>query len=205
MGAYLVAGMTEQPAVLAYIGLGSNLPHAGQSGVELLSTALDDLAFHPNIALTCVSHFYSTSALVATPSDDVPDYCNAVAQIQTTLSGEHLLGVLQGLELAHGRTRSPNQRWQARTLDLDVLLYGDDIIASPHLTVPHLELHHRGFVLYPLQDIQNAMSRTITIPHLGNVDDVMARFLLKNQSSDNPQMCERLRATYTIKKHLTFK
>lgn len=191
---------TKKIAVLAYIGLGSNLPHAGQSGVELLSTALDDLASHPNIELTCVSHFYSSSAVVATPTDDVPDYCNAVAQINTTLSGEHLLGVLQGLELAHGRTRSPNQRWQARTLDLDVLLYGDQVIASPYLTVPHPELHHRGFVLYPLQDIQQAISHPITVPNLGDVDDVMARFLARNQASDAPQTCERLQATYTIKK-----
>lgn len=191
--------MAKQLEVLAYIGLGSNLPHAGQSGVELLSAALDDLASHPNIQLTCVSSFYTTSAVVATPSDDLPDYCNAVAQVKTTLSPEHFLGVLQGLELAHGRTRSTKQRWQARTLDLDVLLYGDQDITLPHLTVPHPELHHRGFVLYPLQDIQQTMLQTITVPNLGNVDDVMALFLAKNQSSNTPQTCERLQATYTIK------
>lgn len=196
-----VWSMAEQSPILAYIGLGSNLPHAGQSGVELLSSALDDLASHPNITLACVSHFYSTSAVVATPKDTVPDYCNAVAQIKTTLPPEQLLGVLQGVELAHGRTRTSKMRWQARTLDLDLLLYGDKVIALPYLTVPHPELAHRSFVLQPLKDIQTLTGQKINMPTLGFLDTLITQFETINSALSAPQKIQCLQAKYTIKNH----
>jgi 2-amino-4-hydroxy-6-hydroxymethyldihydropteridine diphosphokinase len=82
---------------------------------------------------------------------DQPDYVNAVLRINTSLSAQQLLTELQQIETAHGRVR--NIRWGARTLDLDILLFGNAIINDANLIVPHVEMANRGFVLYPLADI----------------------------------------------------
>ena len=83
-----------------------------------------------------------------------PDYLNAVVKLATDLPALSLLDALQAIENTQGRVRT--QRWAARTLDLDLLLYGEQIIDSPRLQVPHPRMGERGFVLYPLKDVTDA-------------------------------------------------
>ena len=87
---------------------------------------------------------------------DQPDYCNAVVEIDTTLQPTELLDAMQAIEKNHGRVRSV--RWGPRTLDLDILLYGNETIESERLTVPHYQMHVRNFVLCPLHDIAPSLS-----------------------------------------------
>jgi len=130
--------------VTAYIGLGSNL----QQPLEQVKRAFNELH-----AIPC-SRCLQRSPLYRSPPmgpRDQPDYVNAVAALETRLSPQDLLTALQGIEQSHHRVRE--RRWGARTLDLDLLLYGDQVIASADLEVPHPGLTERAFVLYPLRDI----------------------------------------------------
>lgn len=138
--------------VSVFIGLGSNLDNPRQH----VTTAFDDLAGLPETQLVCCSSLYVTKPLEferdpALPATQ-PSYINAVAQLMTTLSPLDLLHALQQIELAHGRVRD-GTRWAARTLDLDILLYGDETIQAPGLTIPHPGLMQRSFVLIPLREI----------------------------------------------------
>jgi len=128
----------------AYIGLGSNL----QNPTQQLQQALIALKALPQTQLVCVSSFYRSAPL---GPPDQPDYCNAVAALDTALAPLALLDALQSIEQAQGRLRG--ERWGARTLDLDILLFGGQIIKSEHLTVPHPQMQHRAFVLCPLAEI----------------------------------------------------
>lgn len=131
-------------AVIAYIGLGSNL----EAPVNQVQTAITELAGIRQSRLLRSSSLYQTAPLG--PAGQ-PDYINAVAALQTSLSADDLLTELQQLENRHQRVR--RDRWGARTLDLDLLLYGDEIIKSERLTVPHPRLGERNFVLIPLLEI----------------------------------------------------
>lgn len=131
---------------LAYIGLGSN---QGES-IATLKSALKQLAEHASIKLQTVSNFYQTKPI---GPQNQPDYVNAVAGLTTDLSAQALLAVLLEIERLHGRVRDPNLRWGPRTLDLDLLLYGDEIIQEANLIVPHPELCKRAFVIYPFLEI----------------------------------------------------
>ncbi|WP_226666157.1 2-amino-4-hydroxy-6-hydroxymethyldihydropteridine diphosphokinase [Microbulbifer aggregans] len=127
-----------------FIGLGSNLENpAGQ-----LRSALDDIHALPRTTLENCSSFY-TSAPIG-PGEQ-PDYVNAVAQLETALAPNELLDALQAIEQRHGRERSV--RWGARTLDLDILLFGSEIIDTTRLTVPHPRMAERNFVLEPLAEL----------------------------------------------------
>jgi len=97
-----------------------------------------------------------------------PDFINAVCEIETTLPAATLMQALLGIEQAHGRKR--DQPGGPRTLDLDLLLYGEMACAEPGLTLPHPRLHERAFVLYPLQEIAPA----IEIPGRGRIEGLMA-------------------------------
>lgn len=130
---------------LCYLGLGANLAQPLQQ-LELAVQALGQL---PDSSLLAVSSFYGSKPM---GPQDQPDYVNAVAQLQTRLSAEQLLDALQSIEQQQGRQRK-DQRWGARTLDLDILLYGDEIIQTERLTVPHYGMKVREFVLYPLAEI----------------------------------------------------
>lgn len=131
-------------AVRAYIGLGSNLDDpAGQ-----LCQAVTALARLPGTRLAACSRFYRSAPL---GPQDQPDYVNAVAALDTELAPDVLLDALQVIETAQGRVRL--RRWGPRTLDLDILLYGDSVLATPRLSVPHPGLAERGFVLYPLAEL----------------------------------------------------
>jgi 2-amino-4-hydroxy-6-hydroxymethyldihydropteridine diphosphokinase len=100
---------------------------------------------------------------------DQPDYVNAVMAVETCLTPVDLLHCLQHIEKKHGRVRL-GERWGARTLDLDVLIYGESILDLPELTVPHIGIAERSFVLYPLYEI----APQLLIPGKGIVADLIA-------------------------------
>jgi 2-amino-4-hydroxy-6-hydroxymethyldihydropteridine diphosphokinase len=127
----------------AYIGLGSNLADPA----EQLREALKALAQLPQTVLSGVSSFYVSDSLL--PGQ--PRYTNAVAALDTGLAPLALLDALQGVENGQGRERL--ERWGPRTLDLDILLFGDRLIDEPRLKVPHYHMHARAFVLYPLAEL----------------------------------------------------
>jgi 2-amino-4-hydroxy-6-hydroxymethyldihydropteridine diphosphokinase len=131
--------------VRAYIGLGSNLDNP----LCQVRAALTELAKLPHTRLAAVSPLYRTPPLG--PAHQ-PDYINAVAALDTELEPLALLDELQRIEQHHGRVRG-TLRWGPRTLDLDLLLYGDRVIINERLTVPHAGLCARPFVIFPLQAI----------------------------------------------------
>lgn len=162
-----------------YIGLGSNLGCAEGFAQRQSDTlhkpevqlrlALSALSRHADIEILATSRFYAASPV---GPQDQPDYVNAVVCLQTQLPAEALLDTLQGIEAEHGRDRTQEQRWGARTLDLDILLYGNQMIETPRLRVPHVELTRRAFVLYPLIEI----APQLQIPQVGCIADVLAEF-----------------------------
>jgi 2-amino-4-hydroxy-6-hydroxymethyldihydropteridine diphosphokinase len=131
--------------IRCYIGLGGNLADP----VATIIRAVEALKQLPD------SHFVALSALYEShplgPSDQ-PNYINAVAAIDTRLAPLDLLAHTQSIENNHGRVRK-EERWGARTLDLDIVLYGDESINNERLTVPHYGMLEREFVLYPLYDL----------------------------------------------------
>ena len=129
--------------VRAYIGLGSNLADPQQQ----LRSALEALGQLPGSQLAGVSAFYASDSL----SPGQPRYTNAVAVLDSSMSALDLLDALQAIEADQGRERK--ERWGPRTLDLDILLYGDQVFDEPRLTVPHYHMHARPFVLYPLAEL----------------------------------------------------
>lgn len=139
--------------VQAYIGLGANLGDLPAT----LQAALAALAALSESRLDAVSAAYRTAPVEA----GGPDYLNAVARVETALAPEILLDALQSIEQTHGRQRPyPNA---PRTLDLDLLLYGEQQIANARLTVPHPRLAQRAFVLHPLLEL----APTLRAPGLG--------------------------------------
>lgn len=133
----------ERIAVHAWIGLGANLGDARAA----LAGALDAMAQWPGGRVVRVSSLYRSAPVDA----GGPDYLNAVAEVATLLSAHDLLQALQAIEQAAGRQRP--YRNAPRTLDLDLLLYGDERIDTPALTVPHPRIGERAFVLLPLAEI----------------------------------------------------
>lgn len=131
--------------VRCYIGLGANLANP----VQQLELAIAALRQVPLSRLVAVSSLYGSKPM---GPQDQPDYVNAVAALDTTLLPEQLLDALQRIEQNQGRQRK-DERWGPRTLDLDILLYGAQIINTERLTVPHYGLKQREFVLYPLAEI----------------------------------------------------
>jgi 2-amino-4-hydroxy-6-hydroxymethyldihydropteridine diphosphokinase len=129
----------------AYIALGSNLA----TPVEQLHAALRALAELPGSRLAAVSSFYASDPL---GPPDQPRFVNAVAALDTELAPLALLDALQAIEREQGRVRKA-ERWGPRTLDLDILLFGDRQLSGERLTVPHYHMHARAFVLYPLAEI----------------------------------------------------
>jgi 2-amino-4-hydroxy-6-hydroxymethyldihydropteridine diphosphokinase len=130
--------------VPAYIGLGSNL----ERPYEQLLRAFGELDGLPRTRLDARSSLYVSRPLG--PADQ-PDYINAVARLDTGLAPLELLDALQAIEAAHRRVRG--RRWGPRTLDLDLLLYGEQCIDDARLRVPHPHMHTRDFVLRPLLEI----------------------------------------------------
>ena len=129
-----------------YIGMGSNLAAPEQQ----LRHAVEALAQLPNTTLAGVSAFYQSDSLL--PGQ--PRYTNAVAALDSELAPLQLLDALQTIENDQGRERL--ERWGPRTLDLDILVFGDRLIDEPRLKVPHYQMHLRAFVLYPLAELAPA-------------------------------------------------
>lgn len=128
-----------------YLGLGSNLANPA----EQLQRALAALEEIPHSTLLAHSSLYASKPLG--PADQ-PDFVNAVALLETALEPHALLDHLQRIEQEQGRTRK-TERWGPRTLDLDILLFGDRILNDERLVVPHYHMHARAFVLYPLAEL----------------------------------------------------
>jgi 2-amino-4-hydroxy-6-hydroxymethyldihydropteridine diphosphokinase len=129
---------------IAYIGIGSNLDDPRTHVVQ----AFEELDRLPRSRVVKRSSLYRSAPLGHAAQ---PDFINAVAQLETGLSAERLLAEMQAIEARHGRERSfPNA---PRTLDLDLLLFGNAKLDSPTLTVPHPRMHERAFVLVPLVEI----------------------------------------------------
>ncbi|MGR9014288.1 MAG: 2-amino-4-hydroxy-6-hydroxymethyldihydropteridine diphosphokinase [Gammaproteobacteria bacterium] len=147
--------------VVAYIGLGSNLANPVEQ-IQAARTAISQIAGVYELAF---SSLYHSSPM---GPQDQPDYVNAVISIETDLSPIDLLRCLQRIENAQGRVRKA-ERWGARTLDLDMLIYGDQLIKLPDLIVPHAGLTERAFVLYPLYEI----APQLTVPGKGHIADLL--------------------------------
>lgn len=147
--------------VTVYIGLGSNL----SDPVQQVSQACVEIAALKQVQLIKTSSLYHSPPMGPT---DQPDYINAVAEIATSLTPHELLGGLQAIENKHGRNRTV-QRWSARTLDLDILLYGEKVINSESLVIPHLGLYERAFVLYPLIEI----APELLVPGYGSISELV--------------------------------
>ncbi|HHT00059.1 MAG TPA: 2-amino-4-hydroxy-6-hydroxymethyldihydropteridine diphosphokinase [Thiomicrospira sp.] len=143
-----------------YIGLGSNLANP----VEQLNTALQSIDKITSTKLVKVSSFYGSKPL---GPQDQPDFVNAVCQIQTGLSAFELLEKLQKIEIEQGRIKK--RHWGERLIDLDILLFADEVIHSEHLTIPHSQITFRDFVLIPLAEIAPGL----VIPEFGNIQNLI--------------------------------
>ncbi len=148
----------------AYVALGSNL---GDREGTLLA-ALDALAAEPGIDVVAVSRFYDTEPVGYV---DQPRFLNGAAALDTELPARELLQLLLAVELRFGRRREGVPAQGPRTLDLDLLLYGDAEIDEPGLRIPHPRMHERPFVLEPLADLDPALE----VPGNGQVQDILAR------------------------------
>ncbi len=132
-------------ATLAYVGIGSNLGDREAT----IARALELLDDPPALRLVRVATLRETAPV---GNVDQPPFLNSVAALRTTLGPRELLDRLLAIEQALGRVRT-GERWGPRTLDLDLLLYGDAVIDEPGLAVPHPRLHERRFVLEPLHEL----------------------------------------------------
>jgi 2-amino-4-hydroxy-6-hydroxymethyldihydropteridine diphosphokinase len=135
--------LLSRQSVTAYVAIGANLGDARQR----VLLAFDALALLPDTQLTNTSHIYRTAPHEA----QGPDFFNAVARIETGLTAPDLLDALQAIENQAGRLRP--YLHAPRTLDLDLLFYGDAQVLSPRLTLPHPRWRQRAFVLFPLADV----------------------------------------------------
>ncbi len=154
--------------VKAYIGLGSNL----NDPQSQLKKAIISMEMIPSSSVKKTSFFYKSKPVGL---QDQPDYINAVAALDTELSALVLLDYLQAIENDQGRERKI--KWGARTLDLDILLFGNEIINDDRLQVPHVEMYKRRFVLLPLNEIFS----DCIIPGVGAISS-----LLQENNIDDP-------------------
>ena len=153
--------------IKVYIGLGSNLGDPQSQ----LKKAIIAMEMVPSTSVVKTSSFFRSKPV---GPQDQPDYVNAVVELDTELSASILLDYLQAIENEQGRERKV--KWGARTLDLDILLFGDEIINDDHLQVPHVEMQNRGFVLLPLNEI----FPDCMIPGVGSVSS-----LLQQENADD--------------------
>lgn len=135
--------MSDAPQI-AILALGANLG----AREATLGQAISEIAALPKVQLQWVSESVESIALTLTGSDEsAPKYINCVAQVEVALGPLEFLHYLQAIEAAHGRVRE--ERWASRTLDIDIVQFGDLVQADPELTLPHPEAVNRNFVLWP--------------------------------------------------------
>lgn len=149
MARHSITGLSITRRSIAYIGLGSNL-HQPIQQIEQALLALDQL---PNSYLLSYSSLYQSAPM---GPQDQPPFINAVAKLATGFTPLELLDQLQAIENQQGRIRE--ERWGARTLDLDLLLYDHTIMQSDRLTLPHYGIKDRDFVLKPLAELSPEMT-----------------------------------------------
>ena len=137
--------MRNSHATTAYIAVGANLGDRAKT----IRAALDALATSPAISIIRVSRLIETAAVGGPPNS--PPYLNAAAELHTTLGSHALLHRTLEIEKNLGRVR--RQKWEPRPIDIDLLLFGDQIISSQELVIPHPLMHERRFVLEPLAEI----------------------------------------------------
>ncbi|CAC9981160.1 2-amino-4-hydroxy-6-hydroxymethyldihydropteridine pyrophosphokinase (EC 2.7.6.3) [uncultured Gammaproteobacteria bacterium] len=142
--------------MLAYIGLGSNLNNPKQQ----IKDALIALNSVQDVKVVALSSLYQSKPI---DNSKQPDYINAVCEVDTHLSALELLYVCQDIETKQHRVRE--KKWGARTIDLDIITYGVQVIASKQLIVPHPEMMNRSFVLVPLAEIEPDFK----VPVLGSI------------------------------------
>ncbi|MEW6990379.1 2-amino-4-hydroxy-6-hydroxymethyldihydropteridine diphosphokinase [Colwelliaceae bacterium 6441] len=160
---------------LVYIGLGSNL-----SDPEFqIRQAISNIKHIPTSHVEKISSLYFSRPM---GPQDQPDYMNAVLALETQLSALELLDQLQAIENKAGRVRKEN-RWGARVLDLDILLFGDDIINNERLTVPHYGMKEREFVLIPLAEI----TENLILPEGLNIS-TLAKHIATNELKIHSQL-----------------
>jgi 2-amino-4-hydroxy-6-hydroxymethyldihydropteridine diphosphokinase len=148
--------------MLAYIGLGSNLNHPKQQ-IKTAVLALDNT---PDVAVVNLSSLYQSPPL---DGSNQSDYINAIAQVNTHLTPLELLFVCQNIETQQHRVRE--KKWDARTIDLDIIIYGVQVVASKQLVIPHPEMMNRAFVLVPLAEIEPDLK----VPVLGDIQDLIVK------------------------------
>ena len=148
----------------AYVALGSNLGDREAT----VRAAVEALGEAPGIEVVAVSRFFDTEPVGYV---DQPRFLNGAAALDTTLSARELLDVLLEVERRFGRRREDVPAQGPRTLDLDLLLYGDAEVDEPGLRVPHPRLHERRFVLEPLAELDPALE----VPGRGRVEEILAR------------------------------
>jgi len=148
--------------LLAYIGLGSNL----KGPKEQIEKALKVLSEAKETTLLSISSFYQSKPLLDMPG---PNYLNVVCKIETDLSALDLLNFCQEIEDNQHRVREV--KWASRTIDLDILIYGDQVLATKRLTIPHPEIINRAFVLLPLFEIEPGLK----LPLLGPLKSLLER------------------------------
>lgn len=155
--------MRPDAPVRAYVALGGNEGDVETTLTEAL-WAVDAL---PQTTIRQQSAFYRTPAWGRT---DQPDFLNAVVELQTRMTAQVLLQSLLEIETRFGRVRREEDRWGPRAVDLDLLLYGDEQIDEPGLTLPHPRMHERAFVLVPLAEI----APRLVVPGRGDVAALLA-------------------------------
>lgn len=147
--------------ITAFIAVGSNL----SDPVGQAQNAIEALKGLPSSEFIQSSMLYSSTPM---GPQDQPDYINAVVEIKTKLTPLELLDCTQAIELEQGRVRK-EERWGPRTLDLDIILYGNEVIDSERLVVPHYGMKEREFVLYPLAEI----APNLTLPCGSRLEDLL--------------------------------
>jgi 2-amino-4-hydroxy-6-hydroxymethyldihydropteridine diphosphokinase len=148
--------------VAAFVGLGANI----QEPMAQLKQALVELTTIPETRMTARSSFYRTAPVGYL---EQPDFINAVAKLETSLAPRVLLDALHSIENRHGRRRTI--RNAPRTLDLDLLLYAEQVLDEEGLTLPHPRMHERAFVLAPLAEI----APEVLVPGRGRALELLAR------------------------------
>ena len=162
MDSVRAAAVSHAPMTKVYLGIGSNL----QTPIQQVRQAILAIAALPHTQLMAQSRLYRSAPMGPQAQ---PDYINAVVCVDTILTAAELLQALHAIEQVHGRFRD-GTRWGPRTLDLDILLYGDESINQPQLVIPHPGLHERNFVLYPLSEI----APELVIPGRGALSELLA-------------------------------
>lgn len=150
-------------SIRAYVGLGGNVGDVEETMMEALM-AIDGL---PQTSIRAQSRLYRSPPWGRTDQDD---FINAVVELRTRLAPRVLLDYLLEVESRFGRVRGEGDKWGPRTLDLDLLVFGEEILDLPGMHVPHPHLHERAFVLVPLAEIANMLQ----IPGRGQVGELLA-------------------------------